>query len=361
MKRIERPARLRVEKRPIPSGRAILSVSILAILAALAAVAIFFASYGISPLHAYGAILKGTFGSWQGFSETLRRMIPLLLCGVGLTVAFRALFWNIGADGQLLSGAIAATWVALFSGLHGPIVIPMMFLAGFAAGAVWGLIPAVLKVKMGINDVITTLMMNYIAMYIVLYLIHGPWKGPSVRGYPLTDIFSPAARLPTIGNTHVHWPTLLLGLFFALAAYIMLNSSKSGFEIQVVGENPYAARFAGISELKAIVTAMLTSGGLAGVAGVGEVAGVHLRLFDPNQISMGYGYTAIIVAWLARKNPLAVIVTSFFFGVLMAGGDVIKVNLGLPFQLINVFNGVIMFFLIGSEIFMKYRIVLQRK
>ncbi len=361
MEALKQLKQLKIERRPVPSGRTIFVVSIFGIAAALIVMAIFFASYGVSPVRAYATILRGALGSWHGFSETLRRMIPLLLCGVGLTVAFRALFWNIGADGQLLLGAIAGTWVALFSGIHGPLVIPAMFLAGFIAGALWGLIPAVLKVKLGINDVITTLMMNYIAMYVVLYLIHGPWKGPSMRGFAYTDMFPPAARIPTIGHTHVHWPTLALGLVVALVAYIMLNRMRSGFEIRVVGENPHAARYAGISTLKTIVIAMLISGGLAGFAGVGEVAGVHLRLLDPTQISMGYGYTAIIVAWLARKNPLAVIVTSFFFGVLMAGGDVIKINLGLPFQLINVFNGVIMFFLIGSEIFMHYRIILRRR
>lgn len=358
---MQAPKWLNIERRPIPSGKTIFIVSILAIVAALIVAAIFFASYGISPISAYGAIVRGALGSWSGFSETLRRMIPLLLCGVGLTVAFRALFWNIGADGQLLLGAVAATWVALFSGLHGPLVLPAMFLAGFLAGALWGLIPAILKVKMGINDVITTLMMNYIAIYIVLYLIHGPWKGPSMRGFAYTDMFPQAARLPTIGHTHVHWPTLLMGLLIALLVYIMLNRTRSGFEIRVVGENPHAASYAGISEFKTVVTVMLISGGLAGFAGVGEVAGVHLRLLDPIQISMGYGYTAIIVAWLARKNPLGVIITSFFFGVLMAGGDVIKVNLGLPFQLINVFNGLIMFFLIGSELFMRYKVSLRRR
>ena len=355
------PKWISIERRPLPSGRTIFTVSILAIVAALIVAAIFFASYGISPVRAYAEIIQGALGSWHGLSETLRRMIPLLLCGVGLTVAFRALFWNIGADGQLLLGAIAATWVALFSGVPAPLLIPAMFLAGFLAGALWGLIPAVLKVKLGINDVITTLMMNYIAMYIVLWLIHGPWKGPSMRGFAYTDMFPKAARLPTIGATHVHWPTLLIGLVIAFLVYILINRTRSGFEIRVVGENPHAAEFAGISEFKTIVTVMIISGGLAGLAGVGEVAGVHLRLLDPTQISMGYGYTAIIVAWLARKNPLGVIVTSFFFGVLMAGGDVIKIDLGLPFQLINVFNGLIMFFLIGSEIFMHYKVSIRRR
>ncbi len=338
-----------------------MTVSVLAIVAALIVMGVFFAAYGVSPIRAYSSIIGGALGNWSGFSETLRRMIPLLLCGIGLTIAFRALFWNIGAEGQLLLGAIAATGIALFSGLPGPLLLPVMFLAGFLAGAMWGVVPAVLKVKLGINDVITTLMMNYIALYFVVYLIHGPWRGPSMRGYAYTDMFPLAARIPTIGQSHVHWPTLVLGIALAILAYIVVNRTRSGFEIKVVGENPHAARFAGISGLKTVVTAMLISGGLAGIAGVGEVAGVHYQLLDPMQISMGYGYTAIIVAWLARKNPLAVIITSFFFGVLMAGGDVIKVNLGLPFQLINVFNGVIMFFLIGSEVFITYKISIRRQ
>lgn len=355
------PAWVRIERQPLPTGKTVLLVSVAAIVAAMLVAAIFFAAYGVSPLTAYAAIFQGALGSWLGVSETLRRMIPLLLCGVGLAVAFRAQFWNIGADGQLLLGAIAATWIALFSGLHGPIVIPAMFVAGFLAGALWGLIPALLKAKLGINDVITTLMMNYVAMYVVLFLIEGPWKGSTTRGRPLTNMFPPAAHLPTIGNTNVHWPTLLVGLLAAVFAYLLMQRSRAGYEIRVGGENPHAARYAGISTFKTILIVMLISGGLAGLAGVGEVAGVYQRLFDPAQISMGYGYTAIIVAWLARKNPLGVIVTSFFFGALMAGGDVIKVNLGLPSQLINVFNGLIMFFLIGSEIFMHYRIHLRRR
>lgn len=351
----------KVERRVVLSSGTTFLISILAIIAALFVMAIFFVAYGVSPIRAYGAIVQGALGNWSGFSETLRRMIPLLLVGVGLTIAFRALFWNIGANGQLLLGAVAATGIALFSGLPAPLLLPTMFLAGFFAGAVWGVIPAVLKVKLGINDVITTLMMNYIALYIVLWLIHGAWRGQSMRGYAYTNMFPLAARIPTIGNSHVHWPTLVLGVVLAVAAYIFVNRTRSGFEIRVVGENPHAARFAGISGLKTISLVMIISGGLAGIAGVGEVAGVHYQLLDPTQIAMGYGYTAIIVAWLARKNPLAVIVTSFFFGILMAGGDVIKVNLGLPFELINMFDGVIMFFLIGSELFMNYKISLRRR
>jgi len=350
------PSFLRVERRATPSTRVVLGVSLLAIVAALIVAGIFFQAYGVSPIRAYGDILKGAFGSRLGVTETVRRAIPLLLCGVGLTIAFRALFWNIGAEGQLLIGATAATGVALFSGVPGPLLLPVMFLVGFAAGALWGTIPAALKVKLGINDVITTLMMNYIAIYIVEWLIHGPWKGPTMRGFAYTDRFPAAAILPTIGISRIHWPTLAVGLVLATLAFVLVKRTRWGFEIRVVGENPHAARFAGISHFKITVLAMVVSGGLAGLAGVGEVAGIHHMLLGPTHVSMGYGYTAIIVAWLARRNPLAVIVTSLLFAIIMRGGDVIKVSLGLPFQLVNVFNGLILFFLIGSEILMRYRI-----
>ena len=353
------PSFLQVERRATLSPRVVLGVSLLAIVVALIAAGIFFQAYGVSPIRAYGDIIKGAFGSRLGLTETVRRAIPLLLCGVGLTIAFRALFWNIGAEGQLLIGATAATGVALFSGLPGPLLLPVMFLAGFAAGAFWGAIPAALKAKLGINDVITTLMMNYIAIYIVEWLIHGPWKGPTMRGFAYTDRFPAAAILPTIGITRIHWPTLVIGLVLAALAFVLVKRTRWGFEIRVVGENPHAARFAGISHFKITVLAMVVSGGLAGLAGVGEVAGIHHMLLGPTHVSMGYGYTAIIVAWLARRNPLAVIVTSLLFAVIMRGGDVIKVSLGLPFQLVNVFNGLILFFLIGSEILMRYRIRLS--
>jgi len=351
----------KIERRSVTSGSLILIVSLVAIIVALLVAGLFFRIYGVSPVRAYQLILRGSLGSRFGITETIRRAIPLLLCGIGLTIAFRALFWNIGAEGQLLMGAVAAAGIALFSGLPDILLLPTMFIGGFLLGAAWGLIPAILKVKLGLNDVITTLMMNYIALYIVEWLIHGPWKGPSMRGFAYSDVFPQAARLPLIYGSRIHWPTLILGIFLAVIMYIMVTRTKSGFEIRVIGENPDAARFAGISQLKTTLLVMLISGGFAGLAGVGEVAGIHMRLLGPNHISMGYGYTAIIVAWLARRNPLAVIITSLLFGVIMTGGDVIKVSLGLPFQMINVFNGLILFFLIGSEILLHYKITLVNR
>ena len=344
----------RVERRPDPSGGVVVLVSLLAIVAALAVAAGLFKAYGVSPVRAYQLIVHGALGTPR-LTENGRGAIPLLLCGVGFTIAFRAVFWNIGAEGQLLLGAIAAAGVALFSGLPDSLLIPAMFLAGFLAGAAWGLVPAILKAKLGerrhhhVDDELRGHVPCGVADSRAL-------EGTQMRGFAYTDKFPDAARLPLIPLTRIHWPTLAIGLALALLAYILVTRTRQGFEIRVVGENAEAARFAGISHVKTILLVMLISGGLAGLAGVGEVAGVHGMLRSSAQISMGYGYTAIIVAWLARRNPLAVILTSLLFGVIMAGGDVIKSSLGLPFQLINVFNGLILFFLIGSEMLMRYRV-----
>jgi ABC-type uncharacterized transport system permease subunit len=357
-----RPPRwIEVERRTTVTPWIVFGVSLAAIIAALVVAGVFFKAYGVSPFRAYYLIITGALGSSVGLAETVRRTIPLLLIGVGLTVAFRALFWNIGAEGQLLAGAIAATGVALFVPMPEVLRLPAMFAAGFMGGAAWAFIPAILKVRLGINDVISTLMLNYVAAFFVQWLILGPWKGPTARGFAYTDKFPPSAMIARIPGTTVHWPTLILGVVAAVLAYVWVARTRQGFEIRVVGENPNAARYAGISQGKVIIAVMLVSGGLAGLAGVGEVAGVQRMLLDPAKLSLGYGYTAIIVAWLARRNPLAVLVTSFLFGVIMAGGDVIKVSLGLPFQLVNVFNGLILFFLIGSETFMKYKVSFVRR
>ncbi|MCD5408011.1 ABC transporter permease [Candidatus Bipolaricaulota bacterium] len=350
-----------LERRLVPSPLVVLGVSLLAILAAMGAMAIIFFAYGVDPLRAYVMIARGTLGSRFGVMQMLRRAIPLLLCGVGLVLAFRSKFWNIGAEGQLLAGAVAASGVALFSGLPDPLLLPTMFGAGFLAGAVWGMIPALLKVKLQVNDVISTLMMNYIMIYIVAWLIHGPWKGPTMRGFAYTDTFPRAAWLPLIPRSMVHWPTLVIGVAAALLMTLLLSRTRLGYELRVAGESPDAARYAGIDFLKVSLVVMLLSGGLAGLAGVGEVAGIHHKLLGPLHISSGYGYTAIIVAWLARGSPLAAIITSLLFGFIFAAGDVIRVTLQIPFQVVGVFSGLVLSFLIGIELLMYWRVRLLPK
>ena len=350
---------LRFEQRPDPSGWIVLFYSVLALLAAFFITGIIFWAYGVDPLVAYAKILKGSLGSQFALFETLRRAIPLLLVGVGLALCFRMLFWNIGAEGQLLMGAVGATWVALFSGIPEQFMVVSMFVVGALAGALWGLIPALLRSKMAINEVITTLMMNYIAAFIVVYLIQDPWRGTEKRGFAYTNTFPKAAWLETIGSSSVPWITLILGLLVAVGVYFLMDKTTVGYEIRVIGDNPRAGTYAGMGYTKATGLVMLISGGLAGLAGVGEMAGNHHFLLHPDQVSLGYGYTAIMVAWLARTNPLAAILTAFLFGAMMSGGDTIKISLGIPFQVIGVINGLILFFIIASERLMHTRILLK--
>ncbi|MGQ9493992.1 MAG: ABC transporter permease [Anaerolineae bacterium] len=315
---------------------------------------------GVNPVVAYQRIFRGAFGNIYGLSETIVKAIPLMLCGVGLSIAFRARVYNIGAEGQLLIGAICATGLALRRPDWSPWVLrPAMFLIGFIGGSLWALIPALLKVRLRVDETLSSLMMVYIASELVNYLVYGPWKGTKEMGFPYTDKFSPSAQLPRLFTTRIHYPTLILALVLAVLMYVLIQRTKWGFEIRVTGENPEAARYAGMNYFTTVVLVMLLSGGLAGLAGVGEVAGIHYRLRYPQGISPGYGFTAIIVTWLARLNPLAVIVTSLLLGGLLVGGDAIQVAMGLPVATIYIFNGVILLFVLGSDLFTRYRIHLE--
>ncbi|MBI3998624.1 MAG: ABC transporter permease [Armatimonadetes bacterium] len=345
-----------IDRDPAPRGWWVLVVSLGAIASAFLAAGALFWAFGIGPARAYSTIFLGTLGDARAAPEVLRQAIPLLLCGVGLVMAFRAQFWNIGAEGQLLAGAVAAAGVALFAPLPAPLVVPAMFAAGFAAGALWGLLPTLLRLKLDVNEVLSTLMMNYIALFFVEWLIHGPWKGQEQRGFAYTDTLPPAAWLPLLPGTRVHWVTLALGLALAGGLAFLLARTKLGFEIRVLGQNPTASRYAGINPLRTTLVAMLISAGAAGLAGVGEVAGIHHRLLAPDQISLGYGYAAIIVAWLARGSPLAAVLTALFLGLIFSSGDVMKVTLQMPFRVTDIFNGLILFFLIGSERLLTYRL-----
>jgi simple sugar transport system permease protein len=329
---------------------------VLAIVAAFLVTGLIMRAYGMRFPHDYGVILRSTLGDARGLAEVVRKTIPLLLAGVGLVVAFRTRFWNIGVEGQMLAGAIAAAGVALFAPLAAPWLLPVMFAAGCVAGVLWGGLPTLLKVRLGVNEALTTLMMNYIALYLVQWLIYGPWKGRSALGFAYTETFPRAAWLPLLPGTRVHWPTLVLGLVLAAGVALLLSRTRLGYEIRVLGHNPEAARYAGINFLKVTLLVMGISGGAAGLAGVGEVAGIHHKLLGPTQISLGYGYTAIIVAWLARGSALAAILTALFLGFIFASGDVVKGTLRLPFQMVEVMNGLILLFLISSERLMSCRI-----
>lgn len=347
----------RLESRTKAPGYVVFAFSLAAVLAALTITGFIFMAYGLNPFSAYGTIISKTLLSWRGFSEVLRKTVPLLLIGAGLVLAFRAQFWNIGAEGQMLAGAVGASGVALFLPLPVALAIPTMFLAGFGFAGLWGFLPAFLKVRLGVNEIITTLMMNYIMLYIVRWLINGPWKGKSVRGFSESDKFAAEFVLPTIARTRLNWPTLLIALVFVFFIFFLLSRMKLGFEIRMMGESPEAAHYAGVNFLTTTILLVLLSAGAAGIAGVGEVAGIHKKLLEPNSISLGYGYTAIIVALLARGNPLATLATALLLGWVFASGDVMKVSLRLPDQMTGVINGLLLLCMICIEPLLRYRLV----
>ena len=349
--------RYRLEPRATPPDWVVFAYSALAVLAALIITGFIFMAYGLNPFSAYGIIINKTLFNWRGFSEVLRKTVPLLLTGVGLVLAFRAQFWNIGAEGQLLAGATAAAGIALFVPLPAGLAIPALFVAGFVGGGLWGFLPALLKVRLGVNEIITTLMMNYIMIYVVRWLINGPWKGKSVRGFAESDKFASEFVLPTFGRTRLHIPTLIIALVFVVFILFLLTRMKLGFEIRMLGESPEAARYAGVNFLRTTVLLVLLSAGAAGLAGVGEVAGIHKKLLEPDSISLGYGYTAIIVALLARGKPLATLATALLLGWVFASGDVMKVSLRLPDQMTGVINGTLLLCLICIEPLLRYRFV----
>jgi len=352
--------RLIIEKRLEYSRLVAFLVPIVSVVLALLAGAVLLAVAGANPWATYKAMAIGAFGGKYNVSETMVKAIPLMLCGLGVSVAFRMLFWNIGAEGQLAVGGIAASGVALFWADRIPpsLLLPTMVVAGFLGGALWSLIPALLKAYVHVNEIITSLMMNYIAILWVEHLFYGPWKDPHGYGFPGTAQFPKAARLPRLPGTRLH-----LGLVFTVVAalfiWVVLRRTKWGYEIRVIGENPRAAAYAGINSVRNIILVMILSGGLAGLAGMSEVAGISHRL--QKGLTVGYGYTAIIVAWLGKLNPWGVLVVAILLAGLLVGGDQIQITMQLPAAVALVLQGAILFFVLGGDLFTQYRIRWERR
>ncbi|MGC9021261.1 MAG: ABC transporter permease [Candidatus Methanodesulfokora sp.] len=356
--------RIAFVKKEKVSFKRMIAVRAAAILLALISVGIIFWFYGADPIEVYKEIFLGAFGTKIGISETIVKLIPLLLCGVGLALVFRGQIWNIGAEGQLVLGAIAATGVGLWAPIPSYLVIPAMFLSGFLAGAAWAFIPAVLRAKMNVNEIITTLLMNYIAIRLLYYLVYGPWRAREEwgnmtwSGFAQTAILPDYATLQTIPGTRIHYTTLAIAIASLILVYLLMNRTSFGYELKVVGDNPMAARFAGINISRVILISMMISGGLAGIAGVGEIAGIQHRL-RPG-FSVGYGYTAIIIAWLGGLNPIAVLISTLFFSGILVGGSYIQISFRMPVGVINMFNGIILLFLLATEVFLNYSIRIRR-
>ena len=318
---------------------------------------------GGDPIASYLHILESSFGSVGVLSDTLVKATPLILTGLACALAFRMRLWNIGAEGQFLLGAWGASAVVLFplvpAGTPGIVLIPLMILAGMLAGGLWGLIPGILRARLGVNEIIVTLMLNYVALAWIQFWVFGPW---SESGFQQTKAFPAQAWLPRLSDFAETLPalgglTVHLGLVFGLVAaallWLFLERSRFGYEIRLIGDSPRAARYAGIDIGRRLVVVFAISGALAGLAGMSEVNGAVHRLQD--HISPGYGFTAIIVAYLAKFRPGRVIVAAILFGALILAGREIQPS-GVPAMI----QGIILFTLIVGDVLVRYRVRIER-
>lgn len=347
---------IRLERRvglPFPQRVVVLSA---AVLLGAAAGGLLVQLSGYSALTAFSAILDGSFGGSYPISQTLAAAIPLATIALGTCVAFRVQLWNIGGEGQFYMGAFGATGVELIGGPAGwpsIVLLPAMLVAGFIAGAAWALLPAWLRAWHGVNEIITTLMLNYVAILWVNFLVYGPWKDPQGHNFPFSPRFPDTATFARMGDGQLH-TGLFVPIVGAIVLLLIMTRTRWGYELRVVGENAEAARYAGINVRRTMLTAMLVSGGMAGAAGMVQVAGI-IHLLN-GQLSNSYGYTAIIIAWLARLHPLAVLFVGVLFGALVNGGYAVSQE-GIPQALGAVLQGMILFFVLGvGDVFTRYRL-----
>ena len=311
---------------------------------------------GHNPLEVFGAILKGAFGSEYRFVETITKTIPLAITSIAVGIAFKMKFWNIGAEGQIIMGACFSSFIALnCTNLSKPIMLPLMMLAGIIGGGIWALIPAFFKAKFNTNETIFTLMMNYIAFKWVIYLQYGPWKDPGALGFPKIPNFVSAAVLPEIFGVHIGW---IIMFVIALIFYFFMNHSKLGYEINVVGESENTARYAGISVFAIVLINLFISGGLSGLVGMIQVSGVNKTL--SMNIAGGIGFTAIITSWLAGLSIPIILIVSFLFAAMVQGSTFIQMAFQIPQAAAEIIQGLLLFFVLGSEFFIRYSVKIQK-
>ncbi len=326
--------------------------SLVAIAAALAVGAGLIAIAGVNPLHAYGILFNEALFNYYGVGNTLTKTAPLLLTSLGVLVALKAGQFNIGGEGQIYMGGLGSVLIGLYvTGLPALLHVPLALVGGFCCGALWGFIPGYLKAMRGVNEVITTLLLNYVAQYGVSYLVSGVLMERNAPS-PFTPQIAPTAQLPILlPQTQTH-AGILIGLLATIILWIAFTFTPFGYQIEAVGQNPTAARYAGMSVRRTIMTAMAIAGGLAGLAGAGEVLGLRYRLFE--NFSPGYGFDAIAIALLSRGNLAGVGLISLFFGALRSGANVMQRSAGVPVTVVYAIQGL-------TVLFIAISLVLERR
>ncbi|MFT5872384.1 MAG: ABC-type uncharacterized transport system permease subunit [Clostridium sp.] len=329
----------------------------IAIILSLLVLGIFLLAIKLNPIEVYVSLVKGSFGSIYSARQTLLRAIPLIITSLGISIAFKMQFWNIGGEGQIVMGAFAASFFALkFPDMDKLPLLLIMLCAGILGGGLWALIAAVLKGKWKTNETIVTLMLNYIALKFITYLQYGPWKDKRAMGFPKIPNFSPNATLPEVFGIHIGW---IIAIILVVLVYIFMNYTKKGYEISVLGESEKTATYAGINIRKTMYIAIFLSGALCGIAGVIQASAVSRTLSV--EVAGGAGFTAIIIAWLSALSAPIIVIVAILFAALLEGASYIQTALGIPGAGAQLIQAIILFFVLGSEFFTKYKMSFKSK
>jgi len=349
--------RLVLEGRPQPSRAAVWIGPLLAAAAMLVVGFIVFKAFGKDPIAAFDAFFIQPVATRYGIAELLLKATPLMLIATGLAIGYRANVWNIGAEGQLTLGAIAGGGVALAVGeaeWSAALLLTVMFAAGAVAGMLWAAIPAWLRTRFNANEILTSLMLVYIATLLLSLLVHGPWRDPEGYNFPQSRLFADSALLPNlVAETRLN-AGILIALSIVALAWVFVRRHIVGFEMRVAGLAPAAANYAGIDAKRNVWLGMLAGGACAGIAGVGEAAGPIGQLLP--SMSPGYGFAAIIVAFVGRLHPLGIVFASILMSLLYLGGESAQMNLALPSAVTGLFQGALLFFLLAADVFVNYRV-----
>ena len=352
--------RLRLTSRPEPSRTMLLASPLLAASLTLAAGFVLFLALGQRPGAALHTFFVAPVSSWTGLAELLLKAGPLILIAQGLAIGFRANVWNIGAEGQLIFGAITASALAIrFDGTTSLWLLPSMVVAGILGGMAWAAIPAFLRTRFHASEILVTLMLTYVAALILSYLVHGPMRDPQGLNFPQSILFGESALFSNVLRGTRLNASILFPALATTAAWVFVTKSFVGYQMLVGGLAPLAARYAGFSESRAVWMALLIGGGAAGLAGVGEVAGPLGQLLPT--VSPGYGFAAIIVAFVGRLHPLGIVVAGLLMSLLYLGGEAAQITLQVPYAVTNLFQGLLLFCLLGSDLFVFYRVRAERR
>jgi simple sugar transport system permease protein len=345
-----------LEKRAERSAAIAVASPLIAIVLTLTTMSILFAILGKNPIAALDVYFVQPLTDSYTLMEIAVKASPLVMIAIGLSLCYLANVWNIGAEGQFIIGAVCGSWLAVVTNGTGvgPWVLPVMLIMGALGGALYALIPAICKVRFGANEILTSLMLVYVADLIMDYLVRGPWRDPKGMNFPTTASFDPVATVPTLLEGSRLHAGVVITLIVVLAAAVMLGQTIKGFEIRVVGAAPKAARFAGFKSDRLVLFTFAMSGALAGLAGIIEVAG-PVGVLQPG-ISPGYGFTAIIVAFLGRLNPLGILIAGLFLALTFIGGESAQISMKIPLDLTKVFQGILLFYVLACDSMILYRI-----